>query len=465
MAISSVGVGSGILTQDVLDQLRQADEASIITPLDLSIANEEDKIDALKLLDASMTNLIDSINAIKSQSLYDERKTTVSGSSVSVTAQANSDIQDFTLNVTKLATKQIEQSASFASETTLVATGAGSLNLNINGKDYTIDYDATTTLKDLKDEINKVAGEDVDATLLNVGAGDVRLVISSANTGSTQNITITDTSGLLSDDGGTTAGGVKLTTGLTQIQGGDDATFTFNGQAITRTSNTIDDLITGLEITLKEVGSSNVSVAQDRESIEAKFDSFVEKYNSAMTELAKQTKASTDSSERGIFSAESTIKNMKGAIQDMIGTIGGGVGGMDDYGFDIDKDGKMTLDKTVFNAKLDENPSNVEVFFSGGDFDNGDGTTTAVEGAFVELSTFVESYTKYGNTLDQFKDSLTASLEQYEERRTKAVERLDAKYEILKKQFIAYDLMISKLNSASSMFVQMANAQIAAQDN
>lgn len=102
------------------------------------------------------------------------------------------------------------------------------------------------------------------------------------------------------------------------------------------------------------------------------------------------------------------------------------------------------------------------MFFTGGDFDNGDTTTTAVEGVFTELNTIMESYSRFNGTLDLFKDDIKQNLSNLEDRKTTAVERLDAKYEIMKKQFAAYDLMISKINSASSMFVQMANAQSAA---
>ncbi len=456
MGISSLGVGSSILTQDVLDQLRAADEAGQIKPIELSIADEGDKKDALKLIDAAMTNLIDSINEIKSQSLYDERKTEVGGTSVEVTAAANSDVQDFTLNVTTLATKQIEESGAFGSDDELIANGAGTMNLNIDGEDFTIDYDATTTLKDLKALINDVAGDKVDATIVQINSGEFRLFISSVDTGTTQDITLTDNSAQLKD--------ARLTTGMTAIQSGVDAEFTFNGQAITRTSNQVDDLITGLKIKLTEVGSSSVSVSQDRDNIMEKFDNFVSHYNSAITELNKMTKPSTDSAERGIFSGESTIKNMKRTIEDMVSSIGGGVGTMFDYGFDVDQDGKMTLDQDVLNTKLDEDATNVEVFFAGGEFDNGDGTTTTVDGAFTEFSTIVEGYTKYNATLDQFKDSITERISSLEDRKTNATERLDARYEILKKQFAAYDLMISKFNSASSMFTQMINAQNAAQN-
>lgn len=457
MAISSLGVGNGILTQDVIDQLRKADEAGRITPIDLKLADANDKQDALKTIDSTMTNFIDSINAIKSATLWNERSATISsGTSVEVTAASNSDVQDFSLEVISLATKQIEQSGSFSAETDLVGGGlAGQINLNIDGTDYVIDYAANTTLKDLKNSINDVAGAKVDATLLNVGANDVRLVVSSANTGTTQNITITDLAGTV---------GANIT-GLTQLQAGGDASFNFNGQAITRTSNTVDDLIAGLTITLKEPGLSQVSVAQDRTSILEKFDSFVEKYNSAINELNKMTKSSTDSEERGIFSSDSTIKSMKREIQDMIDSVGGGVGSMVDYGFTIDKDGVMSIDKTVLEQKMDDEPINTQAFFSGGDFTNP--TTLAVTtltGVFADMSTIVESYTKTNTVLDQLKDSLTDSISTLEDRKLTATERLDAKYDIMKKQFTAYGAIISKLNSASSMFVQMANTQTAAQN-
>jgi len=117
----------------------------------------------------------------------------------------------------------------------------------------------------------------------------------------------------------------------------------------------------------------------------------------------------------------------------------------------------MSVDKDVLNTKLDENSTNVEAFFSGGTFTNADGTTTQVDGIFNEMSTTVGQYTTYEATLDQFKDSITDRIKALEDRKTSATERLDAKYEILAKQYAAYDAVIARLNNASAMFVQMAN--------
>jgi len=362
-------------------------------------------------------------------------------------------VQDFTLVVDHLATKQIEQSAAFSATTDKIATGAGSFTLNVGtGTPITINYDANTSLDDLKKLINDSAGEQVDATVVKISATESRLFISSVGTGASQDISITDNSGLLD---------TRLTTGLSAIQTGIDNQFTFNGQTVTRSSNQVDDLVAGYKIKLKEPGSAEVSVIQDRETIMSKIDSFVEKYNSVITELAKQTKPSTDSKERGIFSADSGIKSMKRAIEDMISSVAGGVGSMEDYGFSVDKAGKMSLDKEMLNAQLDENPANVEAFFSGGSYTKEDASVVTLGGAFTGFYDIVNEYAKSNGALDLVKTNITESLSILEEKKSLATERLDAKYAIMKKQYAAYDLMISKINSASSMFVQMANAQTA----
>jgi len=453
MGISSLGVGSGILTQSVLDQLRKADDAKQIRPITLNLANENDKKNSLQVIDASMTNFRDSINALKSATVFNGRSATVTGTSVEVTASSNSDIQDFTINVNHLATKQIEQSGAFTASTDLVASGmvgTGTMTLNVGtGTPVSISYDGTTTLKGLKNLINKNAGNQVDATLLQVSPTESRLVISAVGTGASNNISITDNSAGLD---------TKLTTGLTTLQAGLDNQFTFNGQTITRADNTITDLVSGYTINLKEAGSSNVSVAQDRTSIETKVDSFVAKYNSIVTELGKQTLSSTNSTTRGIFSGESSVKNMKSSIENMIAIASGGGGNMQDYGFTVARDGTMSIDKTVFNAKLDANATNVKAFFTGGNFTKANNSVVTLTGVFNDFYNIANSYTKVNGGLDQLSNSISATITSLQDRQTSATNRLDAKYAIMKKKYTAYNTLINKFNSASSIFTQLSSS-------
>ena len=457
MGISSLGAGSGILTQNVLDQLRKADEAQRITPLTLNIANENDKSAARDVLDAAMVNFRDAAHELQSTTLFDTRKTEVTGTSVLVSAAGGSDIQSFTLDVTQLAKKQISESGSYSADTAHIATGTGTFDLKIGANLHTINYDATTTLKDLKNSINKIAGTDVNASIVQIKTGDFKLFLSAANEGTSQTISITDTSGLLSDDGGTTSGGTNLTSGLVTIQSGQDATFDFNGQSITRSSNTVTDLVSGYTVSLHELGKSTVNVSQDRKDLEKRVDSFVKQYNAVVGKLAEQTKSSTDSKTRGIFSNDSIVKSMQSSIQNMLGSISNAGGNLLDYGFDIDKSGVMSVDKTVLNEKIDANSANVKAFFAGGEYTDSLNNVTTLTGAFSSFYTTINLFTKTNGDLDQVKDSINENLKNYEDRKTSAIKRIDAKYEIMKKQFTAYNNIINKFSSASSVFTQLAN--------
>jgi flagellar hook-associated protein 2 len=460
MAISSLGVGSGILTQDVLDQLRAVDDAQRITPITLNIVNEQDKKNSLEVLDASMTNFRDSVNELKTATLFDARKATVnSGTSVSVSATENTDIQDFSIDVVSLAKKQIEQSGIFSAKTDVIDVNAGSFDIQVgsgtSAQTLTINYDAGATLDDIKNLINQEAGNLVDASIVQTNVGEFHLFLSSDATGdslaanNTTDISIKNAAGF----------DARLTTDFDNVavQTGTDASFKFNGQLVSRASNEVTDLITGLTLTLKDVGLSDVSIAQDRTSITTKIDSFVKQYNAVITEFSKLTLSSTDTAEKGIFSGESGIKSMKRALESMIYSVPGGVS-MQDYGFTVDRDGVMTVDKTVLNDQLDTNPANFKAFFSGGDYTNADTSVVSLTGAFSGFYDITNGYTKTNGGLDQIMASFTDRISSLEDKKISATERLDAKYEIMKKQFAAYDAVINRLNASSDIFTQLANS-------
>ncbi len=449
MGISSLGAGSSILTQNVLDQLKAADTAQYVAPTDTKIKEQNTKGTALGNISALMENVHQSLTSLTGYGLFESRTANVSGTAVEVSAASSSDIQDFSLEVTQLATKQIEQSGAFTSKTVAVATGSGQMKLNIGTSPFTIAYDANTTLEGLKDLINKSAGSKVSATIVQMGSADFRLLLSAKETGLGQAISITDVVG---------AGeklSTQLTSGITNVQTAMNAKFTFNTLPIERTSNSVNDLLSGVTITLKGVGTSDVSVKQDRENISKQIGNFVDKYNSAMYQLDTDTKSSKVAAERGIFSSDSTIKSMRGELKNMFSTLGEGVGKIEDYGISFDKDGRLALDSTVLNGKLDSNPANVRAFFAGGTFTKSDGTSTALKGSFVEINDEVAKYTNYNAILGQMKTSISDRVTALEAQKTSANDKLTVKYATLAKKFAAYDSMISKLNNASSMFKQM----------
>ncbi len=455
MGISSLGVGSNVLTQDVIDQLKAADEAQYVTPITNNISAEKSKSGKLDIVNALMDNLSESTGNVADSAIFEARTTTATGSAVAVTADAGSDIQDFRITVNNLATKEIEQSGSFSSATSTIASADGSMKLSVGSKDFTFNYNATTTLSDLKDQINKDAGSTVQASIVQVGSDDFRLFLTAADTGTGNDISITDNDSGLDDQ---LKADTDNTDGYTNVQSAVDASFNYNGLDITRKSNTVSDLLSGVTIELQEAGTSDVSVQQDVGSIEDKLDSFVSKYNSAIIQLNTDTKSSQDENERGVFSNDSTIKTMKRTTINMVGSAGDSFGGnLAEYGFTSNRDGTISLDHSLFEEKIQENPDNVEAFFSGGTFTNSDGTTKSIDGAFDQMGDTLSGYTRYSGSLDQLKTSYTARLSSLEDQQQKATDRLTAKYDTMAKRWASYDAIINQLNSSSDLFTQLSN--------
>jgi flagellar hook-associated protein 2 len=417
-----------------------------------------------------MENVYESLKGLTEYGVFESRSTSVSNEDrVSLTAADSSDVQDFTLNVTKLATREIVQSGQFSSKDASISTGSGQMEINVGSDKYTIDYDSTTTLEDLKELINKNASDGVTASIVQVNSGDFRLVLSAAETGEGQDISITDVAGegetlldALKPDPDAVADPSDLVDGMTSVQVAQNAEFTYNGIDIERTSNTIDDLLSGVTLTLKEEGITQVSVQQNTEYIAEKITNFVDKYNSAMYQLGVDTKSSTDEDERGVFSSESTIKSMKASLSSMLSSVGEGNAQIEDFGLALDDDGRLSLDSEVLNAKLADDPISTQAFFTGGTYTKEDGSTVELQGVFSEMEDEVAKYSKYNNVLDQFRDSIKIRYDSLTEQKEKAIARLDASYAIQAKRFAAYDAIISALNTASSSLSDLIDAEIAA---
>ena len=74
--INSLGIGSGVLTSDLLDQLRAVDEEAVIKPLEDKIALDVQQEEAYDLLDTLMTTFKTSSTALDGDTLYLSRAVT-----------------------------------------------------------------------------------------------------------------------------------------------------------------------------------------------------------------------------------------------------------------------------------------------------------------------------------------------------------------------------------------------------
>jgi flagellar hook-associated protein 2 len=460
-SISSLGIGSGVLTADVIDQLKAADATRLIDPVDAKITFNTQQQEAEKLLSTLMNTLKASASSLSYDTLFDTKTVDITGEA-QVTVDAGANVESFTLETTTLAKKEVIQSGSFADKvsTTVGSSdaadydGSETFDITIDGTTYNIPYNETTTLSDLAQAITDGVNGAVKASILQTGTDAYSLVLTSGTTGADQSITLNDGGGLLKDQL-LAYDATNNPSGYQTIQAATDANFKYNGIDVTRSTNEITDLILGVNITLKKEGDiSNVDIKQDTASVVDEMQLFVDNYNNLIANLNDMTAFNKDAGSKGVFNGNSFVRSIR---QEITQTIMQRVGreSLVDYGIDLARDGTMTLDKTTLESKLASDPDGTKLFFTGGIDSNGNTQT----GLFTDINDKLNSYTGYGKLLNNLETNLKTDATNLTDNKNRAQASLDARYEIMTKRFTAYDGIISKLNSQFSSLQKMIDAQ------
>lgn len=452
MAGSSLGIGSGVLTADVLDQLRTADDTVILKPIEGKLAIAKQKEEAATLLSSFMTTFKTSTSSLGNENLYLGREVSGSDDFVSVTAQAGSDMQSFNITDVSKAEKNVLSSVSSFSSTTdpIYFLGSGTLTVKIGTKELAIDYTPTTSLDSIKNSINDALGADITAKNLKIGDSTYSFSLSANNLN--EAISFSDSNE--GDDG------LATILNLKSIQDAKPATFKFNGIEITRSTNDISDLVNGVTITLNKNqvagtdlvagDSSSIKVGQSETAIKTDMELFVTNYNLLASNLKDMTLYDAENKVAGIFNSESFIKSITRELSNIISRTNTDGKSLTDYGIEISRDGVMSLDSSKFAEKLSSDPTALELFFRG---------DSETDGIFKTLDDKMQSYTGSSQLLSGFTTQLgteTANLiSEYDKQKAS----LDARYETMTKRFTAYDAMISKLNNQFASLQMIIDAQ------
>ena len=459
--INSLGIGSGVLTSDVIDKLKANDEARLVKPIEAKLTLNKQKQESAALLSSLMDSFKSSASSLSSSTLFSNKTVDVSGNA-EVKVESGALIDSFTLETVELAQKSIVKLGSFNDrDTTSVASGTfdgtETLNITIGTKSYDIAYDATTKLEDLMQSINDAASETLTATILQTGDNAYSLVLTSKETGGNQAIALSDDGGLLDAslfaayDATTNPGGMR------EVQAARDATFKFNGIEATRSTNEISDLVTGVTMTLKTEGDlSNVTIGQNNIGVTTEMQLFVDSYNALMTNLNDMTTSNQDTGATGVFNGDSFVKSISSDIRSFINQRDSNDISLVDFGIEVDRYGVMSFDSSVLEEKLSEDSDAVKMFFAGGiDAQNG----SEVTGYFEKLDDKMKEYTGYNALLSNFEENLQTRYDNLFDNHTRAVESLDDRYAIMSKRFAAYDAIISKINAQFSSLQMMIDAE------
>ncbi|HEC18691.1 MAG TPA: flagellar hook protein [Gammaproteobacteria bacterium] len=461
--ITSQGVGSNINIAGIVDSLMQIERR----PLDRLIAQKDGidaKISALGSIKSSLSSFEsalgdltfgDKIRANKASSSNDA---IVSAAGTSGAVAGNYTISNITALAQRqklVATGQADATAAIGGGTATtitidLGTTSGATFTSNSDPSFDVVIDSTNnTLEGIRDAINAANGG-VTATIVNDGnaTNPYRLVLSSTDSGVDQSMQITVGAGetalfdLLNYD---PAG----TQNLTETQTAQDAAFQVDGIDITKSSNTVSDVISGVTLTLNALnptGSETITVSQDTDTAKDAVKAFVTAYNDLQAEVKKQIDSGVDSGDKGALASDLATRQIMLSIRDELNQKPTGISGtyttLSSIGVSFEQDGTLSLDETKLNDAINADSQNVADLFS------------AADGYATRLDTVVSEMTVFNGSIDArtnfFKDSISL-LEDRQVSLEGALERTEAR---LRARFTALDVLMSSLNATTTALSQ-----------
>lgn len=472
--ISSAGVGSGLDVASIVSKL-MAVESQPITNLQNQESDINTQISALGKVKSLLSTLQTSVQALSTTSKMQALKASVSDSSVaSVTASNNAVAGSYALQVSQLATQNKLVSGTFASSSTSLGAGSGSITfdfgtVNADTGAFTANSDrssATVSLTadqmtpaGIRDAINS-ADIGVTASLVTDSSG-TRLMITNDQTGAKQamRISVSDPDGSNTDSTGLSALAYNpaATSGsgknMTQLAAASDASFSLDGIALTSSSNTISDVMDGVTLTLigkTSSTSTTLKIAEDDTTVKSTINSFISAYNSLASQLKTLTAYDSSTETAGTLQGDSTTlsiqRQLRNALTTSFGT--GSTSRLADIGITIQTDGTLKLDEDKFDTKFAANRDAVIGLFTE------DASGTSGKGLGGTLDTLITNFIGATGSITSRTDGMNQRIKRIDDeiaRKQTLLDKVQARYEA---QFSALDTVISKSESLASYLTQ-----------
>ena len=343
------GLASGLDTNSMITQLMGVERAPV-TALETRRAGYQARANAWQSIRTRLSSLHTSIDTVRNAADFDtfSKVTSSDPDAVSVVlgSSGTTGATSASFRVEALAARhQLAATGTFSGLDSLV--DAGTLTLTAGSVAHTITTTGTTTLGDLLNEVNAL-GAGVKANAVAVGSTSYRLLISADGTGA---------------DAAFTASGTQANLGAFEIveQGANSRIVIGGGVgAITleRATNTIDDLIAGATVTLKDTTASAVSVEVTRD-VDAAVDavkSLVGEINKTVGVIAELTKYDAATKKAGTLQGERSAWQMVADLRTQVSALAsGGVGAASatSIGITIARDGMFTVDATKLRSAFE----------------------------------------------------------------------------------------------------------------
>jgi flagellar hook-associated protein 2 len=342
-----------------------------------------------------------------------------------------------------------ETGSAAASQLRLAGAAAAGNNFLEGTLETRITLGAHDTLRDAAAKIN-AAEAGVTATVINDGRGLRPYALSLA----------ADSSGrrgqFVFDSG-------DLRLGMETLVRAQDAVVTLGGagggKVVTSSTNTLDELIEGLQIELHAPTTQDVTVtvAQDTDAIVDSLRSFIDQYNEVQAAIDDHTSFNQDTLERGVLLGDSTVNLIRSRLQRLsLQPFGGedesgsGATTLAAIGIRRAAGNRLELDEDRFRDAYEQTPDAVERALA----DSVQGAGAAFkEGLEALTGEFDGVLVRRNNTLAEQQSVLNERIDEFNRRLDRSRARLEA-------QFVGLENALAGLqqqqNAITSLIAQLA---------
>ncbi|MEI9537345.1 flagellar filament capping protein FliD [Enterobacter cancerogenus] len=339
-----------------------------------------------------------------------------------------------------------------------------------------------TSLDQIAKKINDQKG-DVVAEVITIENGKHKLVLTSKKTGEAGDMAVSVT--------GNPQLKSKLESTAVETES-QNAELFLNGKLVTRSSNTISDMITGVTLELREVSELNdpdldpddplryktesLTITEDTSKVKTLIEEFVKNYNNYLSTVASATKYTAPDREsqstapdagNGALFTDGSLRRLTSQLKS---TVGGNypdadalIQSLGSIGITVKFDGKigdersgalgeLSIDTKKLDAALKDNPKAVEALFLGKG--GSEGIKDRMEDVFNTYLGDKSSVTKKEGVIE----TALESLREQEKRIGKQITAVEARIEETmlrrEKEYQRLDKAMSDMNNMSSRLQQ-----------
>lgn len=435
--ISAPGIGSGLDVGSIVDQL-MAIERRPLNQLEADKQGLQAQLSTLGQLKSSLTTFQSALADLKTLDAFEVYKSESSDETAfTVTANSNAAIGFSDIQVLAMAEAHKMGSLAIADTDTTTLGGAGDqITLAVDGNSFTVDAGGMN-LSEIRDAINDAPDNTgVSVTIISENSGSHHLVLSSTETGNANAMSLSFT------------GSIGTSLGLTDINDPAqlDSEIKVDGlYTITRSSNTLDDAITGLTLNLVGVSdtAAELTVSRDIDSVKESVQTFVDTFNALRTTMKDMY---GDNSE-----LDSTLRSIENRMRSAFNTPPSGLNGdfsyLTEVGVSFLRDGSLSLDGADLESAIASDFSGVAEMFANND-----------QGYLFRLDSVIESFIKFDGQLDTRKGSLNERINSVDDRIFEMEFRLGLREKRLLDQFNALDTLMGQLQGTSDFLTQQLAA-------